>query len=164
MSKNSFVTILIEALNKKAALLANILELCSVQEICLKQEKPNLAKYTECTEKKTQLSKEIEKIDEGFIAVYDRIKGELEENVTQYADEIRNMQAQVKIITERSNAINVKEHRLNEDLKRKVGNDVAANSVSKAQNGIGTAAQKYAQTMKGVAKTDSGATFINRKQ
>lgn len=161
MSIVSFVQILIEALVKKEALLNNIQNACNEQDLCLKMDIPDIAKYSQYADVKSDLSKEIEKIDEGFLSVYERIKDELETNASMYADQIRRMKALVASITEKTNSINVKEQRLNAEIKKRIG-------VNSSQGKIGStnsiAAQRYASTMKGNSSLTTDATFINSKK
>lgn len=157
MSITNFVQILIEALTKKERLMDELLKLCKQQEECLKKEEANVDEYVECSNKKAELSKKIELIDEGFISVYDRIKDELETNSVDYADDIRKMKALVTAISDKTASLNVFEQRLKADFKKRMGKSTKSNA--KYTSG---AAQKYAQTMKG--QGSSGSTFINKKQ
>lgn len=156
------INILSEALNKKVRILNEIMELCLEQENCLKTETPNVDRFSECIDEKVSLSKEIEKIDEGFISVYERVKEDLEQNKDTYAEEIRSIKQLIKTVSERTNSIRVKEDRLSADFKTKV----SAGTISGIRPGVGrsSVAQKYAQTMQGSSAGAGGATFINKMQ
>lgn len=155
---SNFVQILIDALAKKERLLDEILKLCKVQEECIRKESPNMVEYSQCSDKKMEISKHIEKIDEGFLSVYDRVKNEIEGNPSQYTEEIRKMKSLVTAISEKTASVSVNEQRLNVEFKKKVGSGAATQSFSKS------AVSKYAQTMKVQTTKESEATFINEKQ
>lgn len=158
MDISNFVQILIDALTKKERLLEEILKLCKAQEECIKKDVPDLNEYIQCSDKKAELSKLVEKIDEGFLAVYDRVKDELEGNPTQYVDSIRKMKALVTAISEKTASVGVTEQRLNVEFKKRVGN-------SGAKRAYGSnATAKYAQTMNGKGPAAGDSTFINTKQ
>lgn len=180
MDINNFVQILIDALTKKERLLEEILKLCKAQEECIKKDVPDLNEYVQCSDKKAELSKLVEKVDEGFLAVYDRVKDELESNPTQYAEYIRRMKSLVTAISEKTASVSVTEQRLNVEFKKRVGNSGAVNSGSARVTGNAAARNvnsnsavqaygsnataKYVQTMNGKGAAAGESTFINTKQ
>ena len=159
MDINNFVQILIDALTKKERLLEEILKLCKAQEECIKKDAPDLNEYVQCSDKKAELSKLVEKIDEGFLSVYDRVKDELESNPTQYAEYIRRMKSLVTAISEKTASVSVTEQRLNVEFKKRVGNSGGAK-----QAYGNNAAAKYVQTMNSKGPAAGESTFINAKQ
>ena len=54
---------------------------------------------------------ELEKLDEGFQSVFDRIKEELSDNKQMYSDEIETMKTLIKAVTELGAKIEVQEAR-----------------------------------------------------
>ncbi len=88
----SSAQILVESLEKKSRILDEIIKENEAQEILFKQD---------------QLDMEaLDASDEGFEAVYDRIRQELIDNKSAYRQEIRRMQELIAVITEKVVGIN----------------------------------------------------------
>lgn len=195
MSENSYVKILIEALTKKSALLEQIMDICVKQEDVIKEKSAmassdaqagaNANKASsmlvnvmrECSSQKEELSKQVQKLDDGFVSVYDRVSAELVEKKSEYQNEIRLIQSLIKKITDQTASIESKETRINNEIKKsgilsgaasvgKNGSGAYANnltgSMSKASQAYGNVAGKYAQVMK--KSSAQGSLFINEKQ
>ena len=60
---------------------------------------------------KVEFIDELEKLDEGFQSVFDRIKEELSDNKHMYSDEIETMKTLIKAVTELGAKIEVQEAR-----------------------------------------------------
>lgn len=112
---SNYLTVLEESLEKKNDILDSICEASRKQNELLKCEKLDLEKFDELVEEKDGYLKDLEKLDEGFELVYDKVKQELQENKAQYATQIKHMQQLISRITEKSVSIQAQESR-NRDM------------------------------------------------
>lgn len=98
--------ILVESLEKKSRILDEIIKENEAQELLLKQEKLDMEALDISADKMGALAEKLDLLDEGFEAVYDRIRQELIDNKDVYREEIRRMQALIAEITEKVVGIN----------------------------------------------------------
>lgn len=157
---NSYVQIMIEALTKKAVTLSQIVAACDEQENCLKSTPLQVDRYKELVNVKNDLAGEIQKIDDGFVSVYDRVSEELKDHKEEYQIEIKKIQELIKKITDLTNSVSTKETRIAGQAKNIAGlNQVKQKKVTAT---YGNVANKYANVMN---KTiGQGSVFINQKQ
>lgn len=142
MQKNkdsSYIEILKDSLVKKINILERISEQNKVQAELARAETFDYDIFEKTLEEKDALINEINKLDSGFQSVYDRIKEALESDKQVYADEIKEMQRLVSVITDKSMDIMAEERRnrdaimsRKDSLKKEIGmarttNKVAAN-------------------------------------
>ncbi len=102
--------ILSVSLDKKLAVLERIQEYNKVQEQAFSGT-PNMESFDEALAKKDELITELEKLDDGFEALYARITKELQENKEKYAEQIHKLQDKIGQITEMSTTIQAQESR-----------------------------------------------------
>ncbi len=117
--QNQYINIMIESLRRKLAVLDAVLECSKGQKALI--EDPNLEpeEFEKDVRKKAELIEKLEQLDEGFDSLYQKVKGELQENKEQYAAEIGTMQELIKKITETSAEIQVTEARNKEYVEAK---------------------------------------------
>ncbi len=106
----NYISILIESLEKKLVILDELKSLSEEQSKCISDEM-ELDVLDPFIKRKSELIEELEKLDDGFETLYEKIADELKAGKEQYADSIRRMQELIKKITERSTAIQVQEER-----------------------------------------------------
>lgn len=97
---------MVESLGKKSRLLDDIIRENDVQEDILKQEELNMDALNASTDKISSLVEALEKLDDGFEAVYDRTREELIANKDVYRSEIAQMQKLIGEITDKVVRIN----------------------------------------------------------
>lgn len=102
----SSAQILVESLEKKSRILDEIIKENEAQEVLLKQEELDMEALDASADRMGELAEKLELLDEGFEAVYDRIRQELIENKSAYRREIRRMQELIAGITEKVVGIN----------------------------------------------------------
>ena len=117
--QRQYIGIMIESLRRKLAILDEILECSKGQKALL--ENPNLEpeEFQADVRKKAELIEKLEQLDEGFDALYQRVKEELQENKEQHIEEIRQMQELIRRITEQSTQIQTTELRNKECVEAK---------------------------------------------
>ena len=105
MSQSS-IQVLVESLEKKSRLLDDIIRENDVQENIFKQEELDMDALNASTDRVSSLAEALEKLDDGFEAVYDRTREELIANKAAYRGEIARMQKLIGEITDKVVRVN----------------------------------------------------------
>lgn len=106
-----YVTALRESLEKKIRVLEEIFRISQVQSELLKQKPMDYAAFDRYVADKDVCIEKLEKLDEGFEVLYQRVSEELKVHKSMYAHEIKRMQDLISQITDRSIAIQALEQR-----------------------------------------------------
>ena len=125
--------ILLQSLEKKNELLDKMILQNSVQEGILKQEEFDMDAFDESIDSQSTYVEELDKLDRGFEAVYDRVREELMQNRERYRTEIARMKEQIQQITDKIVTINAG------NMRNKM---LAENQFKKKQQAIGTGISK----------------------
>ena len=129
----SSAQILVESLEKKSRILDEIIKENEAQEILFKQDQLDMEALDASADRMGDLAEKLELLDEGFEAVYDRIRQELIDNKSAYRQEIRRMQELIAVITEKVVGINAARMR---------NKTQAENQFKKSRQQIGRATSK----------------------
>ena len=129
----SSAQILLQSLEKKALLLDRMIEQNGVQEGILKQEELDMDAFDEAVNQQGVYLEELDRLDRGFEAVYDRVREELLEDKERYRTEIARMKELIQQITDKIVTINAG------NMRNKV---LAENQFKKKRVSIGTGASK----------------------
>ena len=108
---NTYVTALIESLEKKNKVLDEILIKNEEQAALLKEAEFSFDKFDKSIEEKGVLIYRLEKLDEGFEAFYAKVKAELDSDRKKYKSSILKMQMLITDITDKSSKIQAGEAR-----------------------------------------------------
>lgn len=125
--------ILLQSLEKKAQLLDKMIEQNSMQEGILKQEELDMDVFDEAINQQGAYLEELDRLDQGFEAVYDRVRGELLQDKDRYRAEIVRMKELIQQITDKIVTINAG------NMRNKA---LAENQFKKKRVSIGTGASK----------------------
>lgn len=125
--------ILLQSLEKKNELLDRMIAQNRAQEQILKQEEFDMDAFDEAIDQQTSCVEELDKLDRGFEAVYDRVREELIGNKDRYRSEIARMKEQIQQITDKIVTLNAG------NMRNKM---LAENQFKKRQNAIGTGMSK----------------------
>ena len=117
--ETSYISIMMESLEKKRGILDRIIELNRQQKLLLQD--PNLLPedFEKNMDNKSGFVEQLNLLDDGFEELFERVRDNLSENKQQYAYEIKKMQALIKEITEKTNTIQTQEARNKEEADRK---------------------------------------------
>ena len=133
----SSAQILLQSLEKKNVLLDQMISLNSEQEVILKREEFDMDAFDEAINRQSACLEELDKLDHGFEAVYDRVREELMQNKERYRTEIAGMKEQIQQITDKIvtiNAGNMRNKMLAENqFKRKqlaIGSGISKNKAA----------------------------------
>lgn len=111
-NNNSYIDLMIDSLNKKIHLLEKITEVNVRQKQIVSDEGFDLEELDATVEEKGQYIDEINKLDDGFETLYDRVKEALQENKAQYSRQIAAMQKLIQRIVELTTSIEADEKRI----------------------------------------------------
>ena len=101
MDKNPYLTIMIQSLKKKSAVLDAIIELNIRQKEELENPGLDPDDFDACVEEKAKQIEQLELLDAGFQEVYDKIKADLQTNQQEYREEIAEMQEYIRRLTDK---------------------------------------------------------------
>lgn len=129
------VQILVQSLEKKNGTLNKIIEQNNLQETILKQEDFNMDAFEETVDAQNELIDELDQLDTGFEALYDRVREDMMRDKDKYRTEIAVMQELIQQITDKVvtvNAGNMRNKALAENQFKKQRTQIR-NSVSKSK-------------------------------
>ena len=130
--------ILLQSLEKKNELLDRMIRQNAVQEEILKREEFDMDAFDAAIDKQSDYVEQLEKLDQGFESVYDRVREELMDNRERYRSEITRMKEQIQQITDKIvtlNAGNMRNKMLAENQFKKKRQEIGAGaSKNKAAN------------------------------
>lgn len=107
----TYLNILKESLEKKIEALKSIEEIDNAQTEILKKESLDMEAFDRTVDEKDHYINELNQLDEGFEALYDKVKAELLNNKQKYAEQIKHLQELIGEITDRSVTIQAQESR-----------------------------------------------------
>lgn len=125
--------ILLQSLEKKTLLLDRMIQQNSVQEEILKADDLDMDAFDEAINKQGSYLEELDRLDQGFEAVYDRVRQELIQDKERYRAEITRMKELIQQITDKIVTLNAG------NMRNKV---LAENQFKKKRISIGTGASK----------------------
>lgn len=107
----TYIVALIDSLNQKVDVMNTICEKNAEQYALIKADIFSNEAFDRNSMEKGILIAKLNKLDDGFQMVYDKIRDELTDNKVQYSHEIRTMQELISIITDLSTKIQAEEAR-----------------------------------------------------
>ncbi len=156
----NYLLILEESLNKKIAVLQKIEAENKKQEAILKEDDVVMEELDESFDRKGELIEELNRLDQGFENLYDRIKEQLLKNREQYKQQIGVLQQLISRITDISVSIQAQESR-NKRAVEKYFADTRQKIQTGRQNS--KAAFDYYNRMSGSGSTVA-PRFMDKKQ
>lgn len=158
MGNNNYIDMMVGSLNKKVTILENISECNAMQRQVVTAENFDADEFNSLVEQKNKLISQINKLDDGFETVYDRVKEELQQNKEVYADEINKMQGLISKIVELTSSIEAEEKRLKTEVENRFSK-LKQNIKETRKNG-----KIVSNYYKSMAKIDSEPQFMDRKK
>lgn len=131
--KQSGAQILLQSLEKKNGILDEMILQNKAQEELLKQENLDMDAFDKAIDRQSAYVEELDKLDNGFEAVYDRVRDELMHNKEQYRVEIAAMQKLIQAITDKIATLNAG------NMRNKI---LAENQFKKQKQAIGSSVSK----------------------
>ena len=119
----NYVSVMEESLKKKNGILDRIAEVCRKQEALLREESFPLEEFDRLMDEKGELAEELEKLDDGFEALYERTGKQLQDEKEKFKVQIRHMQELITEITEKTNNIQTMEERSKQSMEMHLRNE-----------------------------------------
>ena len=132
--QETYLSIMLQSLKKKEQVLNEIIRLDDLQKNQLTNAESEVSDFDKTVEAKSACIKQLEQLDSGFEKLYAEVAEELQQNKEQYADQIRQLQEYIRIVTDKSVEIQAQEARNKDLMMRKFSavkrhaHDVRANS------------------------------------
>jgi hypothetical protein len=98
----NYIKVMIDSLRKKVSILDEIININNQQAKIIVDVKKNMVEYEASIDQKQILIDELNLLDDGFQALYNRIQEEIISNSTSHKEEIKEMQKLISIITDKS--------------------------------------------------------------
>lgn len=151
--ENTYLTALKESLEKKIEVLEKIHIKDEEQLEIAKAPNFRYDDFDKNAEEKGVLIYKLNKLDDGFESLYEKVRDELTVNKSAYAEEIKTMQALITRITDLSTKIQAEEARNKAAVERAI--KAEREKIKTQRSGI-KAIQSYTKTMKGSKDPYSG--------
>lgn len=158
MSKD-YVIALKESLDKKLKTLEEIRRMSQEQSDILSRDSIDYEAFDALVDDKDICIERIEKLDEGFETVYERVKEELQNNKDQYKELISQIQELIAKITDQSTAIQALETRNKNTLTTVFNKERKQLSEGKRSVNV---AMNYYKNMNGL--NAASAQFLDKKK
>lgn len=142
---NSYISALRDSLKKKIDVLNRIHNKDEEQLEIANKQPFDYDAFDKNSEEKGVLIYQLNKLDEGFELVYEKVKEELNANKASYKDEIKEMQALITEITELSTKIQAEEARNKAAMEATFKKEKAR---FKTERSKVKAVKSYSQTMR----------------
>ena len=113
----NYLDIMIDSLKKKSGLLDEIEQKSKAQADIIKNSDTLIADLDKNMEEKSALIEQLNSLDDGFEALYENIKDNLEAQKAQYADKIRTIQGLIEEVVGKSASIQAIEARNKADIE-----------------------------------------------
>lgn len=106
-----YIQILIDSLKKKISLLDTISSINEEQKKLAAEKKIDLEKLHDTVDRKSVCIDELNKLDDGFQLVYDRVKPELQGKPEEHKEQIMLLKSLISEVTDRSMSVQAEEER-----------------------------------------------------
>jgi phosphoglycerate-specific signal transduction histidine kinase len=113
--QETYIEIMLQSLKKKNQVLVAIMKQNERQKAVLEAPDGAVEDFDETVEAKASLIEQLNQLDSGFEKLYERVREELSHGQEAYADQIGQMQREIRLITDRSMEVQAQEAR-NKDL------------------------------------------------
>lgn len=153
MSSKEYVKMLSDSLDKKADLLRQLQGLNQEQKNILEDSESTPDMLDDNIEKKSDVIERLDKMDDGFQSLYDKVKDDLSSKREEYTNEIKHMQEQITLITDLSTDVQAKEMQNRELARIKFSN--IRSQIRETKHGQKAVASYYASMMNNTGYEDS---------
>lgn len=155
---DNYVSIMIDGLKKKILILNQIIGITNREKELLLSEPLDMNTFDDNMKDKSLAVEQLTSLDNGFTAVYDRVKIELDTNKSKYEDQIKQMKILISKITELSVKIQSEEARNKELAQKQFGN--IKKEVKLAKRNERMASNYY----KSMSMVDTEPQFLDKKK
>lgn len=154
-----YLEMLAASLEKKEQVLEAMLELTGQQEQILAEEELDMEAFDKLLQKKQSYVERLEKLDQGFDQIYQRVREKIQKHPGKYRDRIQEMQGRIGKLTELGVSLEVQERRNKERFEFLVS---ASRSKIRNYKVSNQAAAQYYRNMANRFQGDS--YFVDKKK
>ncbi len=154
-----YLEMLAASLEKKEQVLEAMLELTGQQEQILAEEELDMEAFDKLLQKKQSYVERLEKLDQGFDQIYQRVREKIQKHPGKYRDRIQEMQGRIGQLTELGVSLEVQERRNKERFEFLVS---ASRSKIRNYKVSNQAAAQYYRNMANRFQGDS--YFVDKKK
>jgi len=148
---DAYIQMLIDSQEKKIELLDKAIELDSEQETIITGKDPDVEALNANLTAKGAIIDELNKLDEGFESVYEKVRQELMDHMAEHRDEIAKLQELIRQVMDRTTRLEAEEAR----AKLKVESFLKKRRKSiKSNKSTMKAANAYSSNMRKVNRID----------
>ena len=158
METGNYLQIMIDSLIKKKDILQKIVEYNTEQESILKEAEFNGDVFQKNMELKSECIDELNRLDEGFQMVYDRVKEDVQMYKQNYKSDIERLQQLIREVTSLSAAIQTQEARNKLQVERRFRQ--LREETKTAKRSMSMANQYY----RNMAQISSEPQFMDKKK
>ena len=142
---SNYLEMMADSLARKIAILENMEQINMEQKHLFEQgDAMDDDAFDASVNRKGELIDEIDRLNDGFTALFEKVKAEIGNNKAKYATQIKGIQEQIRRVTELSNSVQAQETR-NKAIADRYFNEARA-KLLEGKRTSGTA-MKYYQTM-----------------
>lgn len=153
------VIVLKESLDKKLAILQEIQRICKQQTDVLDSEPMDYELFDQLMNDRDVCIEKLEKIDEGFVKVFERVRADIDANKKQYEEIIKEIKALISDTTDSVATINALDARNRNKLENVFIREKRSASESKRSVNV---AMNYYKNMLGM-ETNGGMHMDKKK-
>lgn len=139
-----YLQAMLDGLTQKKEILDELTDLSEKQQKLVSAENIDWDEFDRIVDAKSELIDKLNAADDGFTAVYDRIKDEVKANEARYKDYIAKLQSGITEVTEKSTSLMALEERTKARVSSSFAKERAKISKGKRTN---QAASTYYQNM-----------------
>ncbi|MCR5319730.1 MAG: hypothetical protein K6E48_00855 [Lachnospiraceae bacterium] len=158
-SVETYLQLLDESLEKKINVLNRILDIDKEQENSLKEESLDADTVEKLMNEKGELIKKLDQLDDGFDSVYQRIKEEIQNDSSKYANQVKKLQHDIRSITDLQTSVEALEKRLKDSVNRYASKAAADLKLRRATNNV---ARNYYEAVNKISQ--AGPQFMDKKK
>jgi chromosome segregation ATPase len=157
---STYLNLLEESLVKKSAVLSEVQDLNKEADVMLKAEELDLEAFDKNMDKKGELAAKLDGLDDGFDAVYGKIREEVLGHPEEYKTQVKRIQNLIREITDKQTSIQAQEVRLKKAVE---AHSSRISGELKVRRNTTTAAQNYYQAMNKLGSSIP-PQFMDRKK
>lgn len=157
---STYLNLLEESLVKKSAVLTEVLDENKKEDEMLKAEELDLEAFDKSMDKKGELAEKLDGLDDGFDAVYGKIREEILGHPEEYKAQVKRIQDLIREITDKQTSIQAQEVRLKKAVE---AHSTRISGELRARRNTSTAAQNYYQAMNKLGSSIP-PQFMDRKK
>lgn len=158
-SVSTYVDVMITSLKKKVILLEKIENTVLEQEKELQKPKPDLDVLNDIEDRLAEYVVELEKAEDGFTSIYQRVKEAIGDQKEVYKTEIQEMQSYIREITNQT--VKIQAQQVRNQQRMKIFFDTKKREIRQFHSGKRSVAQ-YSQH--GAAPLMGQSFFLNHKK